>query len=337
MKQNIPENYYELLDVSPLASRQEIEEAFRRANALYDENSEAVYSLFTAQERELLLSKLAEAYEILRDPVKRKAYDRGLREYPERFNHEAPEVDVSELIADASFHKKMQLGASSYGENETSLRAPLEVENTSKTAILEQYRILFTNMDHARNKGRLKIFAITSAIKGEGKSVTSLNLAYVAATQFKKKTILLECDLRKKSTLSGMLEGEDLGGMVNVLNGDIDLAKAIRKVQDEDLWLLTSGETSNCNVPEFLNSGSLKALLDRLKSEFDYVIMDCPPIVDLVDMKIISKIVDGIIIVVRAGLAPKDIVAKAVHTLDGTNVIGLVLNDAEVSHSKYTY
>lgn len=200
----------------------------------------------------------------------------------------------------------------------------------------EQYRVLYTRLENFHLKNMYKTFAITSSAKGEGKTITSLNLAYVIAHDFSKKVIVVECDLKKPSISSYFMASNERPDLLNVLTGKIDVNSAIAQVENTGLYLLTARPNIK-NSCELLGSKQMEAVLSTLKKDFDYIILDTPPLLPLADMNVLSKIVDGLILVVRAGNTPKDIVLKGAHSIHNANILGVVLNAADSVFKKYYY
>lgn len=329
----IEKNYYKLLDIEPDATTQEIEEAYERARAIYSKDSIALYSLYSHEEREAIMETIRAAYETLKDPSRRTNYN-------------------ALLPSDSDEQKMLQQTKNPTGQSNISLienavkikrlkhpirpdKALFTMENMDDLAA-EQYRVLYTKLENLSHKNSYKIFAITSAIAGEGKTTTSLNLSYIMAHDFNKKAILMECDLKKPSILSYFNGMDNSYGLIDVINNDVDLQTAIMQVENTGLYLLParSGIRNSC---ELLGSQRMNAVLNSLKQEFDYILIDSPPILPLADMNIISKIVDGVILVVRAGKTPKDTVIKAARSLNSANIAGIVLNGANTLLKKYYY
>ncbi|MCL4874135.1 polysaccharide biosynthesis tyrosine autokinase [bacterium] len=328
MNQRVNIDYYELLDIAPGAAPSEVEEAYRKAISDLGGDSVAIYSLYTPEEKEELISRLNEAYEVLSDPERRAAYDAGAAGRPEPAVTREFELGDLGPAVDARHFKR-------YGKTTGFARPPVSASGEN-SIITEQYRILYSRIHRMAEEGQLKVIAVTSAVKGEGKSVTSLNLAYVTACEFKKRVLLVECDLRKPSTLSRMIEREEECGLAEVLEGRADIRDAICRVDGTSLYLLTSG-TCTRSSSELIDSPYLKSILKGFRDEFDYVFVDTPPILPLADMNIISRIVDGTILVVRAGATPKKVVLKAAQSLSEGRFIGIVLNGADTALASYYY
>ncbi len=325
-------NYYDLLDVPHGADREDIDSAYKRARATYGEDSVALYSLYSREEKDAILEDIEEAYETLSDKSKKEAYDAVLTVANQQEGFAGWEAE--------SAHKDKTPTPPDAGLSETtstlSLKDGLHSMDDMDPVAAEQYRVLYTKLENISLKQSYKVFAVTSAVKGEGKTVTSLNLAYVMAHDFKKKVVVVECDLRKPSLLNYFSERNGSGGISDAIRGGADTVSVISRIEDTSLYLIPAVRSTSGSA-ELLGSQRLKAVIKALKTEFDYVIIDSPPILHMADMNIIARIVDGLILVVRAGKTPKDIVVKAAKSLQNANIVGIVLNGAEVSLNKYYY
>lgn len=219
-------------------------------------------------------------------------------------------------------------------DNKVKFKQPLAVMNDGDLAAAEQYRVLYTRLEQISVANSQKVFAITSAVKGEGKTVTTLNLAYVAAKEFGKKIILVECDLRNPSISAGRLNKLQKHGLVGVLRGGVDPRDALVQMEGTRLYILPAVHEVK-NSSGLLGSRRMNVLINALKAEFDYVFLDSPPILPIADVNILARLADGLLLVVRAGKTPKDIVKKAVNSLSDANIAGIVLNGADRLMEKY--
>ncbi len=331
MNANPEKNSYELLDVPQGATDKQIEKAYLRASALYGEDSMATYSLYSTEEREFILKQIINAYETLKDPAKRKAYDMDLKSS----KVEANQHDVLKVVKDGvpGDEKPIDLSATMY---KTKLNDSLVVVNDSDPITTEHYRILYTMLEAISLRDYSKTFALTSAVKGEGKTTTTLNLAYVMAKEFKKKTVVIEGDLKNPTIVSNYLETAPKAGLEEVVGNRADLKAGMIQVADSDLYILPALRPVR-NSPEILSSRAFSELLGALKTEFDFILIDCPPIIPLADVNIIAKMVEGILLVVRAGKTPKDLVLTAANSLSGSNIVGIVLNGVDKAPKQYYY
>lgn len=331
MEQKNEKTHYEVLGIDKAASVQEIEKAYRRSKSLYDSDSVALYSLYTAEEKQEKLKQLDDIYQILSDSARRKSYD----EYIGRLISRSSEGSAPEMNpATRDIHDEYnEAGAF---RDRISFKKQLALMDSKDTMICERYRILYTRLEQLGAKKSFKTFAITSAIKGEGKTVTSLNLAWLMANEFGRKVLLIESDFRSPSISSNYLSMGRLSGLVDVIKGDADIRSAISRYEDTNLYLLPA-RSSVKNSSMLIDSQGMRNVLDRAKNDFDYVLVDSPPILPLVDMNILSRIVDGLLLVVKAGSTPKDLVRKAVNSLPAKNIAGIILNGADDIHMKKYY
>jgi capsular exopolysaccharide synthesis family protein len=202
--------------------------------------------------------------------------------------------------------------------------------------VTESYRSLRTSVQYSALDKKVHLIGVTSAHPGEGKSVTSANLAIAMALQG-KRVILVDADLRRPSThrLFGV---ESEPGLTSVLAGELTLEEALRKTAIEDLHILTSGPLPP-NPPELLNSQVMLDLMEELKTHADVIIFDTPPVVPVTDAQVLGSYLDGMILVVESGQARKAAVKHARELLDRTHVriLGVVLNKIDQSGKGYYY
>lgn len=216
----------------------------------------------------------------------------------------------------------------------------LVVLQEPESFIAEQYRILYTKINELSKGGSQKIFAITSALQNEGKTVTALNLAVVMAKNFGKRTLVLEGDFRRPS-LPLYLKTELEEGLVDLLSSKADMhttmvpvAHTLIPFADDNLTVLPAVRKTQ-NSSSLLSSQRLRSLFEILREQYDFVLIDAPPILPLSDMNIFEEVVDGILLVVRAESTPQAAVAKAIEELGAHKILGIVLNDVQRGLSSY--
>ncbi|MBR4073398.1 MAG: CpsD/CapB family tyrosine-protein kinase [Clostridia bacterium] len=181
-----------------------------------------------------------------------------------------------------------------------------------------------------------KIVAFTSSNASEGKSTTSVNVA-IAFSQLGGKVLVVDADLRRSSIHKKLrLENED--GISNVLAGFSEFSKAVQSI-NPNLDVLTAGPIPP-NPSELLGSPKLTELFDKLREEYDYIIIDTPPLNVVTDALLIGPKTDGIILVVRDEFTPHDTVKRAIDAAEFANIkiLGAVMNGANPKVSRgYTY
>lgn len=209
------------------------------------------------------------------------------------------------------------------------------VEKQPKSIAAESYRTLRTNIQYSSFDKEYKVIMVTSSEPGEGKSTTAGNLALCLA-QGDKKVILVDCDLRKPS-LHKKFKVSNIIGLSDVIIGKEELVTAIHRY-NKNLVILTSGKIPP-NPSEMLSSKTMTGLLEELKNNFDYIILDTPPVQAVTDSQILSTKADGTIIVVKAERTKKDSVENSINLLKkvNANIIGTVLNGVDNSRNKYYY
>jgi len=184
---------------------------------------------------------------------------------------------------------------------------------------------------------KCKIIGITSSIRGEGKSTTSINIAYVLA-EAGNRVLLIDGDMRIPSI------GKKIGisispGLSNILSSSDDGAGSILKDHICKKWdILPSGDIPP-NPSELLSSVRFNKFIDEVAKEYDYCILDLPPVNIVSDAIEASAVMDGMIIVVREGYTEQNDLAECMRKLStvNTRVFGLVANDVRISTSKYKY
>ena len=195
-----------------------------------------------------------------------------------------------------------------------------------KSHAAEQYRQLRTRLAHAEGANNLRTVLVTSPQKGEGKSVTSANLALTMAQELQRRVVVLEADLRKPSMqkMFGLPPGP---GLTDYLSGAAELKDVMRFLPDHNLTVIHAGSTAT-NPAELLGSTAMRRLLDTLRTRFDRVILDTPPVLPLADVAVLAPLVDGSLMVVRAGVTPKPAIENALRAFDSSRLLGIVLNDS---------
>lgn len=199
----------------------------------------------------------------------------------------------------------------------------------------EAYRTLRTNLLFSAAVSALRRVVITSPGPAEGKSTTAANLA-IAFAQQGHRVLLIDCDLRR-ARVHRLFDASQSPGLTNVLVSGVAPSEAIRPTKVDGLMILPSGALPP-NPAELLGSAAMKALLDRLSESYDLLILDTPPLLAASDAAIVSRMVDGALLVVRAGTTERSAVQTSVQQLAtvGARVLGTVLNDPDAEVPKYS-
>ena len=202
-------------------------------------------------------------------------------------------------------------------------------------AAAESYKLLRTNLLFALPEQECRIIGVTSSIRGEGKSTTSVNLAYTLA-QTGKRVLLIDGDMRLP-TIAQKLEMTSTPGLSNLLAGLSAERNCLRKSSYFDNWYILPAGDIPPNPSELLGSERMHALLDRYKDVFDYILLDLPPVNIVVDALVITKWTDGIIVVVRENYTSRRALDACMYQVEklGAKMLGFVMTDANVSASSY--
>ncbi|MFC1667678.1 CpsD/CapB family tyrosine-protein kinase [Candidatus Omnitrophota bacterium] len=206
--------------------------------------------------------------------------------------------------------------------------------------VSEQYKTLRTNLLSLSSASKpIKTIAITSAIHAEGKTITALNLAITLAHELSKKSILfVDADLRKSKVHKILGIHNVHSGLSEYLQDSLALDSVLIKTGIDNLTLLPAGKVPK-NPAELLSSSKMKDLLKAVKNQFDYIMLDTPPVMPVTDPSTIGAQVDGVILVVQGGRTQRDVVLRAKQLLDQANVriLGCVMTRMEDHLPYYFY
>lgn len=188
---------------------------------------------------------------------------------------------------------------------------------------VEQYRKLAATLHHAQVDRGIKVIVVASAAMGEGKTLTSTNLALTLSESYRRRVLLIDADLRRPS-LHDVFQVPNVSGLSDGLEGDADQRLSLLQVSPT-LTLLPAGRPLHDPMGA-LTSGRMRRILDEAREAFDWVVIDTPPVGMLTDANLLSAMVDGSVLVVAAGRTPYGIAQKAVEALGRDRLLGVVLN-----------
>jgi capsular exopolysaccharide synthesis family protein len=216
----------------------------------------------------------------------------------------------------------------------------LLINNAGSTVQAEAYKHLRTSILLSTAGRAPKSLLVTSSVPAEGKTTTVINTATVLA-QTGAQVLIIDADMRRPR-LHQVLDMSNDDGLSAILSSDMteaDVLSKIKKYQDTNIYLLSSGAIPP-NPAELLGSSQMKQLLDIVGNNFNYVVIDSPPIASFTDGVLISALVDGVLLVVHGGKTSRQVVKRARQMLHeiGAKIIGVVLNKADVrAGSDYYY
>ncbi len=212
----------------------------------------------------------------------------------------------------------------------------LVTQNDPKNPAAEAYRVIRTSVQFAQAGKELKTIAITSCTPNEGKSMTVANLAIVL-TQAGKSVLIMDCDMRNP-TVHKNFNLSNKVGLSSCISMGTAVADAVQETAIEGLDALTAGVIPP-NPSELLGSERMQNILQRAKEEYDYVLIDTPPVLPVTDSLVLGRMVDGLILVIDSGEIKvemaRDVKNQLVHA--GANILGVVLNKVRSEHHGYGY
>ncbi len=203
--------------------------------------------------------------------------------------------------------------------------APLLTDLGAFAARTEAFRLLRTNLQFIDLDQRARVLVVTSAVPGEGKTMTSTNLA-VALAQTGRTVLIIDADLRRPRVASTL--GVDPAiGLTTALVGKTQIEDAIQVHEPSGLHVLASGAKPP-NPTEILQSRVTHDLIRRLRQSYDMIIIDAPPLLPVADASVLSNLADGSILVIRHGQTTRDQITEAVNRVNqvGGRLYGVVVN-----------
>lgn len=251
---------------------------------------------------------------------------------------EARELFEYTLLGTIPIFSKTTKTANSTPQNLETKRSALPVLESPRSSISESYRMLHANLNFVDVDKALKVIVVTSSVPKEGKSTTCANLA-AAMTQLDYRVLVIDADIRSPSQHHIWQIGNEVG-LMNVIAGQTRLNDTVIETT-KNLYILTAG-VSTSNLDVILDSRKIAVLLNQWVEQYDYIIIDTPPLAITADACVLGKMADGVLLVTRPGLADS-ITAKLTKEYleqSGQNILGIVVNGvlpANEPHSYYHY
>ena len=205
-----------------------------------------------------------------------------------------------------------------------------------KYAILKK-NIVLSGITRAGNAKR--VFLISSAIPGEGKTLSAVNLAISLAKGINETVLLIDADLRRPNISKMLGISKKRPGLTDFLTAGGNLADFLVKTSFPKMSVLPAGKIIR-DPSELISSKNMSELIKEVKYRYDnrYIIIDSPPIIPVADARILASLVDGVILIIKAFSTPKNIVDEAINQLEEKdNIVGLVVNNCRDKKLNFAY
>ncbi|HEY0077635.1 MAG TPA: CpsD/CapB family tyrosine-protein kinase [Pyrinomonadaceae bacterium] len=199
----------------------------------------------------------------------------------------------------------------------------------------ERFRSLRTRILHASERRKLQAFVVTSASIMEGKTLTAINLSWLLAQTDGMRALLIDGDLRQPCA-ADYLGIDAPTGLSEVLNGEATLAETILRLEPSGLFLLPGGSARD-NVAELLSGPKFSAVLREVRTMFDCIIIDAPPLGIFTDAAVLINRADGALIIARSGRTRYAALDRLLESLPRERLLGVVLNGSDEVMNEQNY
>jgi capsular exopolysaccharide synthesis family protein len=202
------------------------------------------------------------------------------------------------------------------------------------TAPADQYRILRQGVEQFA-RGGARVFAITSAGPGEGKTVTTLNLAGALAQSRACNVLVVDVDFHRPSVTKYLGLPNRLPGLAEaIVDERSDVTRSVRRLESLGISIMPTGVPQVAPY-ELLTSPRLEVLMAEMRRLYDYVLVDTPPVLSVADCRMMSSLIDGFIVVVKANRTPRRALVDALKIVDPAKILGVVLNGDDRPQGPY--
>ncbi len=218
----------------------------------------------------------------------------------------------------------------SQGRTSTHLQFSAQLNLVSRwrpqSVVAEQFRVAATRLDLLGDRPMGNVVLVSSAMKGEGKTSTVANLAYTLARDLDEPTLVIDCDY-KRPNVHNVFDVHPYPGVADYLAGQDSLESCFQQYSDVPLWCMSVGDVET-NPVSLAKLQYLSVLIESVRSRYRFIMLDGPPILPLADINVLSRLADIVLMVVRSGTTPKDVVQKASEMLQNSCPIRMILTDA---------
>jgi succinoglycan biosynthesis transport protein ExoP len=191
----------------------------------------------------------------------------------------------------------------------------------------EQYQGLRLTVERLGRTHREQVIAVTSPGAGEGKTLTAINTAAALARGSNARVLLVDADLRRPAVARqlGIVDGDAPGLADLIAREDLSIGQVAHKLEPVNLAVIRAGSVRT-SVHQVLRSPRLDEILKDARAHFDYIVVDTPPLLPVFDSALLSRAVDGVLVVIAANQTPRKLLGEALNLLDPAKVLGIVFN-----------
>ena len=191
----------------------------------------------------------------------------------------------------------------------------------------EQYQNIRMKIERLRQTRDLRVIAITSPGVSDGKTVTSINLAGALARGAASPVLLIDADLRRPEVAHQLRMDRNAMGFADLVSSDkVTLQQAVHPFDTYNVDAIAAGTVTG-PIHEIFRSPRLPRLLNQARERYEYVVIDTPPLVPVVDSALLARVVDGVLVVVSANKTPRKLLEEALNELDPAKVVGIIFNN----------
>ncbi len=240
-----------------------------------------------------------------------------------------PETRAVQIDGDLAFGGSRSAPARARVGDVGSDAEKLVIAPHTDRSTVEQYRKLAAKLHHAQRERNLKVVMVASAVSGDGKTLTATNLALTFSESYRRRVLLIDADLRRPS-IHEVFQVVNRTGLTDIFAAEAEPKLPLIQASAR-LSLLLAGRPDP-DPMSGLTSGRMRRLIGEAAATFDWVIIDTPPLVLLPDANLLGAMVDGAILVIRAGKTPYKLIIRAIEALGRERILGVVLNRVDHAH-----
>ena len=229
----------------------------------------------------------------------------------------------------------MKGGASLPQQSSVTVAPELVAMWYPRSAVAEQYRVAATRLGLIAGKQKGTVVCMSSALMSEGKTSTALNMAYVLSRDLNRKTVLVDCDL-KRPTVRAYTGMASTAGLTEVLLGHKTLDECLEYHEQLGVWVLSAG-IEVTGTTALTHVDRLSELIQGLRERFEYIVLDSPPLLPVAEAMLIVRMADVVVHVIRARSTPRDVVARAIKMIGQERAVAVILNGVEAKDTPYSY